>query len=113
VQLWEEYQEGPPGPGEANARFEQALLLVALKHHEHAAGAWRAFLFRFGDSDAPNIMRQGALARFNEGVAFHDTGRWAEAVTAYDEVEYLYGDHDNVGFAELAAKALLNKGLLL
>jgi tetratricopeptide (TPR) repeat protein len=58
-------------------------------------------------------VRQVALARFNEGVALYDSGRWSEAVTAFEDVIEHYGDHDNVGFAELAAKALLNKGLLL
>ena len=66
---------------------------------------------RFGDSDAPELQEQVAMALVNKGVRREQLGETDAAIALYDEAVERFGDSDVPELQVLVAMALFNKGV--
>ena len=68
---------------------------------------------RFGDSHAPELLEQVAMALVNKGVTLGALSRPEEELAAYDDVVRRFGESETTELAEQAATALVNKSIVL
>ena len=97
-------EEEREASGVRSADDAQALEVLA---------AYDEVVRRFGDSDAPELLEQVAMALVNKGVELGALNRRDEALAAYDEVLRRFGDSAAPGLLERVAMALVNKGVEL
>ena len=95
----------------ANTLFQKGVALGEIGRTEEALAAYDEILRRFGESDAPALREQVAMALLNKGGTLASLDRPEEELAAYDEVLRRFGESDAPALREQVAMALFNKGV--
>ena len=93
--------------------FGEAVALWNQNRAQDALAAFDEVVSRFGESEAPALLEQVAVALVGKGVILDRLHRPEEALSACDEVVSRFGESGTPALLEQVAMALVKKGVTL
>ena len=93
--------------------IRKAVILLRSNRIEEALTQLDELVRRFGDSQAPEIVRAIASALVAKGAIMDELGRMLDALASYDEAVRRFWNSDVPEVAECLATAFVNKGSTL